>query len=68
MADNIPFGSGSMMGRDANYSAGDFATGANTFAATSGTGAAGGQTDKLWLPIWSGETLTAFDHYRSSPA
>ena len=64
MADNIPFGSGSMMGRDANYSAGDFATGANTFAATSGTGAAGGQTDKLWLPIWSGETLTAFDHYR----
>ena len=64
MADNINWGSGSMMGRDANYSAGDFATGANTFAATSGTGAAGGQTDKLWLPIWSGETLTAFDHYR----
>ncbi len=64
MSDNIPWASGSMMGRSANFDAADFATSANTFAPTSGTGAAGGQTDKMWMPIWSGETLTAFDHYR----
>ena len=53
-----------MMGRSDAFDASDFGTSAGTFAPTSGTGSAGGQTDKLWMPIWSGETLTAFDHYR----
>ena len=51
---NIDFSSGNLYGR----------TGANGLDPTSGGGAAGGQTDKLWMPIWSGETLTAYDHYR----
>ena len=61
---NIPWNNGAMMGRSDAFDAADFGTSAGTYAGTSGTGAAGGQTDKLWMPIWSGETLTAFDHYR----
>ncbi len=52
---NIDFSTpGMLYGRD----------GSNGLAPTSGGGSAGGQTDKLWMPIWSGETLTAYDHYR----
>lgn len=48
---NIPWNAGNMYGRTADPST----------AATTG-GAAG--TDKLWLPIWSGEVIRAYDHYR----
>ena len=48
---NVPFNTSNMYGR----------TTAASTAATTG-GAAG--TDKLWLPIWSGEVMRAFDNYR----
>ena len=48
---DVPFGTDSMYGR----------TGDASVTATTG-GAAG--TDKLWLPIWSGEVIRAYDHYR----
>lgn len=52
MADNVPFGTpGTMYGRTSEASA----------AATTG-GVAG--DNKLWLPIWSGEVMRAFDQYR----
>jgi hypothetical protein len=56
MSDNVPFTSGSMFGRTAT------SPDANAFAATSG-GADG--TNKLWLPVWSGEVMTAYDQYRA---
>ena len=60
---NINFNAGgNVFGRTGQF--GDAPTQANTLLPTSGTGAAGGQTDKMWMPIWSGETLTAYDHYR----
>ena len=48
---NIPWDTGNMYGRTTDPST----------AATTG-GAQG--TDKLWLPIWSGEVIRAYDHYR----
>ena len=52
---NVNFAGASVFGRtDAGQTAGGI-------AATSG-GASG--TDKMWLPIWSGEVMTAFDQYR----
>jgi hypothetical protein len=48
---NVPFGTTGAFGRTADASA------------VSTTGGAAG-TDKLWLPIWSGEVMTAFDQYR----
>ena len=60
---NINFNAGgNVFGRTGQF--GDAPTQANTLLPTSGTGAAGGQADKMWMPIWSGETLTAYDHYR----
>ena len=44
---------GTLYGRDG--------TSGNSLVATTG-GAEG--TNKLWLPIWSGEVLRAYDHYR----
>ena len=52
MPDNIDFTSpGNMYGR----------TAANTTTPTTG---GGDGTNKLWLPIWSGEVLRAYDAYR----
>lgn len=53
MADNVPFNSASMYGR---------ATAASVLPTTGGQTSGG--TDKLWLPIWSGEVMRAFDQYR----
>ena len=53
MADNVPFNSANMYGR---------ATAASVLPTTGGQ--ASGGTDKLWLPIWSGEVMRAFDQYR----
>lgn len=59
MADNVLFASpGNVYGRTSD-TAGTAA--GQTLAATQG-GSEG--TDKLWLPIWSGEVIRAFDHYR----
>ena len=55
MADNVPFGTSAVYGRNADFPA------ANSQAATAG-GSAG--ANKLWLPIWSGEVMRAFDQYR----
>ncbi len=56
MADNIDYTTpGTMYGRDG--------TTGNAIAPTTG-GAASGGTDKMWLPIWSGEVMRAFDQYR----
>lgn len=49
---NVDFSAASAFGRVA----------AASTAATTG-GSAG--TDKLWLPIWSGEVMTAYDQYRA---
>ena len=54
---NVPFSEAAMYGRaDQGQTTGGL-------AATTG-GAATGGTDKLWLPIWSGEVMRAFDQYR----
>ena len=53
MSGNINYTTpGTMYGRD----------GTNPIAPTTGGSASG--TDKLWLPIWSGEVMRAFDQYR----
>ena len=52
MADNTPFASGSMYGR---------ATDASVLPTTGGADG----TNKQWLPIWSGEVMTAYDQYRA---
>ena len=49
---NVPFASQNAFGRTTNASV----------TSTSSNGVAG--TNKLWLPIWSGEVMTAFDQYR----
>ena len=49
---NVPFGSQNAFGRTSDASV----------TSTSSDGVAG--TNKLWLPIWSGEVMTAFDQYR----
>lgn len=55
---NVGFGAGNLYGRTGDA----FTTAAGQrLAATSG-GADG--TNKLWLPIWSGEVMRAYDHYR----
>ncbi len=54
---NVPFSEAAMYGRD---NQGQTPGG---LAPTSGGSATGG-TDKLWLPIWSGEVMRAFDQYR----
>ena len=51
MADNVPFASANMYGRT---------TDASTTVTTGGDVGA----NKLWLPIWSGEVMRAFDQYR----
>ena len=56
MADNVPFGTQGVFGRTAT------SPDAGSIAATTG-GAEG--TNKLWLPIWSGEVMTAFEQYRA---
>jgi hypothetical protein len=48
---SVPFGTKSMYGRTADDSV------------TATTGGPLG-TNKLWLPIWSGEVIRAYDHYR----
>lgn len=48
---NVPWDTGNMYGRTTDPSA------------TATTGGANG-TNKLWLPIWSGEVIRAYDHYR----
>ena len=55
MADNTPFSTGNMFGRTTDAS----------IAAT--TGGSDG-TNKQWLPIWSGEVMTAYDQYRAFSA
>ena len=55
-ASNVPFTTpGNMYGRTAEF------PGANSLEHTTG-GSAG--DNKLWLPIWSGEVMRAFDQYR----
>ena len=55
-ASNVPFTTpGTMYGRTAEF------PGANSLVSTTG-GVAG--DNKLWLPIWSGEVMRAFDQYR----
>lgn len=53
---NVPFTTQNMYGRvDSGQTAGGLAP---------TTGGATGGTDKMWLPIWSGEVMRAFDQYR----
>ena len=51
MAENVPFDTAGMYGRE---------TQASVLPTTGGTAG----DNKLWLPIWSGEVMRAFDQYR----
>lgn len=55
---NVDFANGNVYGRSANTSTG---AAGDRIVATAG-GAEG--DNKLWLPIWSGEVMRAYDHYR----
>jgi len=55
---NIPFASQGVYGRTSNT----LGTGAGERLAQTTGGSAG--SNKLWLPIWSGEVIRAYDHYR----
>ena len=56
---NVPFGSGSnMFGRTSD------SLGVNAGQRNAATTGGVDGTNKLWLPVWSGEVMTAFDHYR----
>ena len=54
VGDNVDFNTGNMYGRADAF-------GATNYGEAATTGGALG-TNKLWLPIWSGEVIRAYDH------
>jgi hypothetical protein len=52
-------------GTNVNFAAGGNAFGRVAAASTAATTGGSAGTDKLWLPIWSGEVMTAYDQYRA---